>query len=281
MKMQFIGCGSAFNKVDGQNNVVVIAESGKRLLIDCGNYCWHYAAELGLKPTDFDAVYISHLHADHIGGMEEMAFCTYFSPGANRPKLFCNDNLMHEMWNQSLQGGLASIQGEVVSLTAYFECHPVLNSERFVWEDILFTPIQTMHIMAGFHIKYSYGLLIRENNRPCKTVFFTTDTQFCPKQIMDFYKQADIIFHDCETAPYMSGVHAHYDELVTLPSEIKAKIFPCHYQQNPPQRDDAPDGSLARWKKDGFGGWVSRGDTYTITSNEVKVESAFKPTEPA
>jgi ribonuclease BN (tRNA processing enzyme) len=234
VKIQFIGAGSAFNKVDGQSNAIVISESGKKLLIDCGSTCWTTADKLGLglKYTDIDAVYISHLHADHVGGLEELAFCTYFNPSAERPRLFCNTQLMHELWEQALRGGLESIQGKVVTITEYFDCHPVENSSFFVWEGISFIPVQTVHVMAGYHIKYSYGLIIQEigvsSEKP--KVFFTSDTQFAPNQIMDFYRSCDVIFQDCETSPFKSGVHANFADLTTLSDDIRSKMWLYHYQ---------------------------------------------------
>ena len=48
-------------------------------------------------------------------------------------------------------------------------------------------------------------------------------------QIMDFYKQADFIVHDCETTPFKSGVHANYLDLKTLPPEIKGRMILAHY----------------------------------------------------
>jgi len=282
MKMQFVGVGSAFTTQEYyQSNVLVIAESGKKLLIDCGSDARFALQELNIKPDDLDGAYVSHLHADHVGGLEWLAFCTYFNPNAERPKLYCNSELMPQLWEQALRGGLESIQGKVVTLTEYFECVPIPQNESFYWENIEFTPVQTVHVMAGYYIKYSYGLLIQEESTESiaydepydalgngcinsyrrverkvekPVVFFTTDTQFCPNQIKDFYNRADIIFHDCETFPFKSGVHAHYEDLKTLDKETKEKMWLYHYQPNPSQ--DA--------KEDGFAGFVQKGQVFEI-----------------
>jgi len=250
MKIIFVGAGSAFNKKDGQSNVLVKSKSNKYLLIDCGSYCWDFMSKINLCVNDIDALYVSHLHGDHIGGIEELAFCTYFNPSCERPKLFCNNSLMHDLWDQSLRGGLESIQGKVVTITEYFDCHPVEKNDSFDWEGIRFTPVQTVHVMAGYYIKYSYGLCIQEKGG--KSIFFTSDTQFCPNQIMYFYDKADVIFQDCETAPYNSGVHASYNELKTLEDSIKEKMILYHYQPNPPQDYIA----------DGFAGMAKAGKVY-------------------
>lgn len=276
MKIQFVGSGSAFNKEDGQSNALVIADSGKMLLIDCGCYCWKFMDDIGLGVNDVDGVYISHLHADHVGGIEELAFCTYFNSSAPKPRLYGNFRLMHDLWEQSLRGGLESVQAKQMSLDEYFDVMRIPDNGEFIWEGIGFKPVQTVHVVNDCTIKFSYGLLIRDgmkwtldkentvniNKTPEPTVFFTTDTQFCPNQISDFYAKSDIILHDCETAPFKSGVHAHYQELLTLNPEVRAKIFLYHHQPNPPKNEEA--------QSDGFAGFVERNKIYDITWDFVR-----------
>jgi hypothetical protein len=107
--------------------------------------------------------------------------------------------------------------------------------------------------MDGYEIVPSYGLIMRVHSSPSVgEVLLTTDTQFAPNQINDFYKRASVIFQDCETSPYKSGVHAHYSELVTLPVDTKKKMWLYHYQ----------DGPLPDAKADGFAGFVKQGQIF-------------------
>ena len=85
MKLTFAGTGSAFCMAadNFQSNMVLeTTPSGEdrpqRLLIDCGSDARHSLRNLGFMPNDFDGVYISHLHSDHIGGLEWMALANYF-----------------------------------------------------------------------------------------------------------------------------------------------------------------------------------------------------------
>ena len=119
--------------------------------------------------------------------------------------------------------------------------------------------IQSGHIVSGFSIIPSYGLMFHVNNQ---SVFITTDTQFAPTQIKDYYDLSDIIFHDCETAPIKSSVHAHYSELITLPAEIKKKMWLYHY--NP--------GALPDARRDGFRGFVQK-DSVLILMIKVRFDS--------
>ena len=252
MRLTFIGTGSAFTLSNFQSNML-LEDSGKRLLIDCGGDARHALAKAGLGAKDVDALYVSHLHADHIGGIEWLAFSRYFSD-APKPELFVNERLSHTLWDNSLRGGMASHQGVVLTLDHFFSpVHRIPQNGTFKWGQTDCRLVQTVHYMDGFEIVPSYGLLLSvESNPAAGRIFLTTDTQFAPNQIMDFYKQASVIFQDCETSPYKSGVHAHYSELVTLPAEIRRIMWLYHYQ----------DGPLPDARADGFAGFVRQGQTF-------------------
>jgi ribonuclease BN (tRNA processing enzyme) len=269
-KIQFIGVGSAFTSREYyQSNALIHSSTGKKLLIDCGSHAQFALEELGINNgnlgQEIDGVYISHLHADHIGSMEWLALVTYFNPNSKRPKLYSVQSLMSDLWNRSLRGGLETLEGKIANLTDYFECYPVRINSSFVWENIRFTPFQTVHVVSGMKIQHSYGLLINEIGSE-HTVFFSTDMQFAPYQMRKFYEQADLIFHDCETAPFKSGVHAHYEDLNTLPKSLKKKMWLYHYQPNPEQNAE----------KDGFLGFVKKAQTIKIDALPAKKGSKLK-----
>ncbi len=250
MKLTFLGTGSAFTIDDNyHSNMILESDDKKILLIDCGSDARLSLHALGLSHRDIHSVYISHLHADHVGGLEWLAFTTKFDPGVKKPNLYVSERLVHDLWNKTLSGGLSSLQNEIAKLSSYFRVHPVKEHGSFTWEKIKIKLIQTLHVMSGFCISPSYGLAFKVNGIK---VFITTDTQYSPHQINDFYESADIIFHDCEITEHKSHVHAHYDELVKLPELIKNKMWLYHY--NPCKLPNA--------KKDGFRGFVKKGQCF-------------------
>lgn len=262
MILRFAGVGSAFASEEFfQTNAVLTHDSmSQHLLIDCGSDARFSLAKLGINIKDIKDVYISHLHADHAGGLEWLGFCTYFNQSMVRPVLRAVSELMPELWYSTLRGGMESLQGKVASLETFFELAPVRPNESFEWYRAVFSPVQTVHVVSGRKISHSYGLLISfpgEADGTKRTVFYTGDTQFCPHQILEYYKQADVIFQDCETARFPSGVHAHFDDLKTLPADIKAKMWLMHYQH---------DGKITDKEaaKEGFLGFVKRGQEFVF-----------------
>jgi ribonuclease BN (tRNA processing enzyme) len=300
-KIRFVGVGSAFaGRELGQSNMVVEADNGKLLLIDCGTRSQDMLEDAyGITNADLgriDGVYISHAHADHVGGLEWLALCTFFNPTLPRPKLYCEPQLMEELWEDSLRGGLRTLQGpKVATLETYFECIPTpVNGGGFVWEGVHMEPVQVVHVVSGFKIQHCYSLLLDvapddtdgDGDGPVtakqpdaldhlrKRIFLSGDTQFAPEQLRDFYKLGDLILHDCETLPFESRVHAHYSKLAGLEDEEKAKMWLYHY--NSPITPEQEAQRVA----DGFAGFVAKGQAFDIaTATPVVEEEALAEVE--
>ncbi len=285
MEIDFLGTGSAFTMKNWQSNIL-ITRNGKRLLIDAGGDIRWSLQEYGLSYKDIDAVYVSHAHADHTGGVEYLAFCSYFDPTytetvphdpimadpytnyevKKKMKLFSERNLTYELWNHTLKGGMEGIEGIEANLETYFDVTPVEKNSSFVWEGIEFDLVQTMHVSAKYKIVDSYGLMFNDPDLTTR-IYITTDCQFAPETSMKaYYKEADLVFHDCETAPFKSGVHSHYEDLRNLSSSIKGKMWLYHYQDNVVNDWD-------EWVKkvegDGFAGIVKKGQTFPYPLNNL------------
>jgi hypothetical protein len=69
--------------------------------------------------------------------------------------------------------------------------------------------------------------------------------------MLEDYPTIEYIFHD--TQFYPGGVHAYYEDLKTLPNDIKKKMFLCHYGDNFAQYDP---------EKDGFAGFAKQAHFY-------------------
>ena len=226
------------------------------MLLDCGSDARFALLECDINNQnlgkEIDAIYISHLHADHIGGMEWFAFNTYFGPTRPPPKLFMEKRLMNDMWNHSLKGGLGRIEGKEMHLTDYFECCSISENDSFLWEGIRFSLVKMPHVITNGRKHNSFGLMVREEEEKEPTAFITMDTQFRPGFISDMSKRVRVIFHDCETNPFKSIIHTHYEDLCTLHIEVKRKMWLYHYQPDPDY--DA--------KADGFKGFIEKGQEF-------------------
>jgi ribonuclease BN (tRNA processing enzyme) len=259
MFITFLGTGAAFT-LDNYHSNMVIEEEGKRLLIDAGGDIRFSLKHSGLSYKDIDCIYLTHLHNDHIGGMEFLAFSSYFDPTCPQIKLFCHKWLGDDLWYFSLKGGLASIQGKILNLEDYFDVNGLGNGENFIWQNITFEIVQGIHVFNGYWVVPTFGVLFH-SPASGKIIYHTSDTQFDLEHLSQYYEKADLIIHDCETGPFKTDIHSHYDDLKTLAPEIKIKIYLWHYQDNVFQDFDT-------WQQkalnDGFKGFLKRGEKIEV-----------------
>jgi len=262
MKITFLGSGSAFvlSKENYQSNILIETDE-HTMLFDAGTTISEALNDLGYTVNSFDSIFISHNHADHVGGLEYIGFKKYFSTfpfGSDKPTLIAHHQVMDELWDTSLKGGMRSLQGKSATLDTYFTPVYLKDSGYFkISNDLRAEIVQTIHVIDDRRFMPSYGLmLVKESIN--KRIFITGDTQLAPNQMMTFYEQAEVIFHDCELAEYPNSVHAQYHELTKLPEHIKAKMWLYHYTFN----EDYPE--LPDAVADGFLGFVKRGDSFEL-----------------
>ena len=258
MQLLFLGSGSAHTvgADNFQSNMMLTADSGRRLLIDCGSDVRWSLAKQGLSHLDVTDIYISHLHADHIGGLEYVGFQTKFDPRCQRPPLYVEASLAGPLWNHTLSGGMGVITGMETTLETFFDVRIVTANQPFEWEGARLEPVPALHVSGRHATVHSYGLLIeRDGHR----TFLTTDTQFTPSRLSSHYARADLIFHDCEIAPEKTGVHPGFDDLARLPESVRAKTWLYGYQPGP-----LPD-AVAH----GFRGFVRAGQSFEFLTNRA------------
>lgn len=250
MKIQFIGTGSAFCLKNYHANAVIFNNAHK-LLLDAGSDIRFSLYESGLSYKDIDAVYITHFHTDHIGGLEYLAFNSYFDKGKEKFKLFIHESFIDTLWHNSLKAGLGMIFNGTLDLNDFFEVIPL--KDAFTWENISFKLIPTFHVSDIRDVLPVYGLLIEGTH----IIYFTGDTRYVPGHLENVYNKAQVIIHDTETAAEKSVIHSHYNDMINLPSDIRRKTYLWHYHDNVSDNFDL-------WQKkatdNGFRGFLRKGD---------------------
>ncbi|MDC1085060.1 MBL fold metallo-hydrolase [Pseudomonadales bacterium] len=260
LSLFFIGVGSAFSKNLNQTNALIV-KGDDHLLIDCGTRCSQSLHEYGIPITGIQNFLITHSHADHIGGLEEVHLHGRYVQN-KKPNMVIAPEYEQLLWSQSLRGGSEMSESTPLKfrdLWHVIEPKCVVRGGRDTWEanvgSINIKLPRTMHYPdtapSWRESFWSTGVIIDDK------LLFTSDTRFDPEFLETFDREFnfDFIFHDCQL--FTGGVHSSIEELMTLPAELKRKILLMHYGDN--WKDFEKVGIDA-----GFHAWVKQGHTYTI-----------------
>lgn len=180
------------------------------------------------------------------------------SEGRFRPKLYIPPHYAKMLWDWSLRGGLAFSEvtdipdpkGELL-LEHYFEVVTpkcVEGAAVDTWDFVV--PGETkaddlsIRIFVANHIPdtaatveesvYTTGLIIDGR------VLISGDTKFDLKMLERLAPGCEAIFHDCQH--FLGGVHANYQQMKTLPAEMKAKMVLYHLSDGMLEIDVKADG---------------------------------------
>lgn len=221
-----LGVGDAFTAKHYSFCLALRAEE-RWLLVDCPHPIRKMMREgaeragLSLDVGDIDAVVITHLHADHVSGLEGFAYFSRFVLG-RRVKLYAHEDVLARMWAGSLAAGMEvlmrkdgdSYAHEPLSFEDYFDATPLREHEPVEIGPFSVESRRTIHHVPTTALRVRAG---------AASIGISADTAFDPALIA-WLSEADLVVHETNY-----GVHTPYESLAALPEEIRRKMRLVHY----------------------------------------------------
>lgn len=224
-----LGVGEAFAKTLFQTNFLISPAEGEPFLVDCGQTASRALSRLAVDPQSAARVILSHLHADHIGGLEELGFTGRFRWG-RRPALWVPESVLPFLWDHALMAGMGQRLRDPArgffdaDLDTYFDVCPVVAREPFAMGSVTVTAFSTPHT-AG---RPSFGFRLVDRATGA-AVLLTCDSRFHRGNLEQWGAGVTAVFHDCQLASNGDHIHATLDELLTLPAHWQERILLAHY----------------------------------------------------
>jgi ribonuclease BN (tRNA processing enzyme) len=235
MRITFIGCGDAFSQKLGNNSAILEFEN-TNLLIDIPDS--NYGK---IDYSDVKNIFITHLHGDHINGLERFAYYKKFATPVLRPgekiektNIFIPETIYHGLWD-SVKNGLGITADGIKSLDDYFNVHIIKITDQsgsimqgidgigeFTIENTVFNITPSKHV-PNMPV---YGLFVKNE------FYYSADSVYNEEAIPYYLSNTKKIFHDTHFFEGKIAVHASIRDFKYLSNEKKEKIYAMHYDDS-------------------------------------------------
>lgn len=219
MDFVVLGTGDAFSSAHFGSSAVILAPEG-HVMIDAPDAVMRALAlasarsGLRLGPGTIDDILVTHIHGDHVNGLEAFGFWRWLEwrrTGRQLPRLHTTNQVADRLWQRLAP---AMDQGGTATLSDYFELRvlPKSSSARIAG-------LEVRHRM-GRHTVPSCGFLLSDGRR---TLGWSGDTTWDPGHV-EWLSEADFVVHETSPAP----AHTPVEYLNALPPDLRAKMALIH-----------------------------------------------------
>ncbi|MFN3197509.1 MAG: MBL fold metallo-hydrolase [Bradymonadia bacterium] len=216
-----LGVGDAFTAKYYSVSTVIEAE-GATLLVDCPHPIRKMMAEseIDIDVPDLTGVILTHLHGDHVSGLEGLAFFNHFVCKRALP-LLAHPEVVAPLWHRHLEASMSCLIHPTdhhpmpeKGFADYFDHTPLSLTSS-----VQFGPF-TIECRRTIHHIFTTALRITAGGR---TLGMSADTAFDPG-LLEWLSAADVIIHETNY-----GAHTPYERLAELPADLRAKMRLHHY----------------------------------------------------
>jgi ribonuclease BN (tRNA processing enzyme) len=218
-----LGVGDCFS-AQHHTSALLLVSGGFFLAIDCPDGYRRILKDVAsrngraLNISDINHVLITHIHGDHMNGLEGLALYKHFVEN-KRLRLAVTPEVKSAIWGQRLQASMSTVWHDGrfsdMKFEDYFDVLPIQ------WDGEAIIGPFSIRVRRTIHHIPTTALLVQAEGR---SFGYSSDTAFDP-DLIRFLEPADLIFHEANHGP----PHTPYAELAKLPESLRRKMRLIHY----------------------------------------------------
>ena len=225
----------------------------ERWLIDCGRQAPDQLHDAGLSWHDITGQIVTHVHGDHVYGLEDFAFMRYYDSvagqeavmrGGPRPKLIAHGAVLAEVWEflaPSLRYQRRGNDTRAGTLEDYFESIAASevegpgasawnHAERFECGQMALTCRESEHVPGK--PSCSLELELEPGTEDGPLAWWSGDCTVHGDYLADLEPRVQIFFHDCTFVEYPGQVHGAFSLIEKLPRRVLDKMVLMHHEDD-------------------------------------------------
>ena len=207
MKVVFLGTGEAFDENNPNNSSLIISEK-TNLLLDCGFTTPHELWKHNNDQNLLDAVYISHLHADHYFGFPALVM-RMWEEGRVKPfTVICQEDISKKIMETAYPGFLQKFNFEIKFQKAEISKEIKLN-------DLELSFSETKHSGRNLAVR------IKSDG---KSICYSGDGDFT-EETRELYKNSDLVIQETYLYDENKIGHATITDTIKMAEENNIKCL--------------------------------------------------------